>query len=77
MGDAEPVAGRRCRAHLCPDDVSDESPEGVFCPLHYDSMPWEFKVWLFDAFDTKNWKPVLTECIRELRRMEAERVQSW
>ena len=76
MGTDDPVA-RRCRAHLCPDDVSEEAPQGVFCPLCWETLPSVFRAWLAEAWGTKNWRAVLTECVRELRRLEAEKVQPW
>lgn len=73
MGDTGSVAGRRCRAHLCPDDVSESAPEGVLCGWHWEILPAVHRTWLADSWGTPNWKAVLTECVRELRRLEAER----
>ena len=62
----------RCRAHQCPED--DLEGERAFCSVHWDLMPQALREWLCDAYGTRRWPDVLSECIRELRRLEAERV---
>lgn len=63
--------GGRCRAHLCPEDEPLDG-ESAFCEVHWTVMPQALREWLCDAYGTRRWPDVLSECIRELRRIEAE-----